>query len=365
MPAAPNGRRARLLVNPEGVLAELLPAIDRSRDSVDLVLFSLLPDGGGARVVDALKRASQRGVDVNVVIDQVGSAQIPGTKWTAMVRDLRAAGVKVVVTGPFTMRGSRSGKTIDHRKLIVIDGSTAFVGGMNFADLYTNWRDAMVELRGAEAHQAARIFHQQWERLGGPLGHNRHGRRRNTGAVTSARDGAGLLFNDPDSKRFDLTTTYLRRISEARERVWVTSPFVGNRQIVDALVAAAKRGADVRLLVSGVSPLKMPIYPWITRSFYQRLQAAGVKIGEWPDVLHAKTLLTDDHAIVSSLNLSRRAAWHDHEMGYATTEPTLVSDVERFFADSARGAREIRMGHAANTVQSIVNVVVGALDLEY
>ena len=356
----------QLLVDTRAVLNAVIPAIAQAQSVVDVALFSLQPDGAGLELAHALIAKAQQGVEVNVVLDARGSLQLPGTPWAGLVKQMRAAGVNVKITSP--LAGGTANRFIDHRKMIVIDGKQAFVGGMNFAAMCDDWHDTMAHVGGATAAAAGAYFLQRWSSLGGAVSAAHHA-ATNVPMSRSGRAGApadtGVLVNAPDRKEWALTEHYLHSIRTARKRLWIVTPFIGDQRIVRALQAAARRGVDVRVMTSGKPLMSQQIVSMFTRSSYDELLASGVKVGEIPQVTHAKILLVDDTATISSLNASRRATQHDHEMGIVSHNPVFRAQVVALMnADFAR-SKHYTVRDLNTIPQRVVNGIVSLFDIEY
>jgi cardiolipin synthase A/B len=354
----------RLLVDVRPVMRELIPAIASAREVVDVALFSLQPDGGGRELADALIAKARQGVEVNVVLDATGSFQIPGTPFAGLVREMREAGVNVKVTHP--LKGGAANKYIDHRKMIVVDGKTAFIGGMNFAAMFEDWHDVMARAQGPVAAQAGALFLQRWADLGGHVTDvHRRATARAAGAHQARAGASAVMTNAPDRKHWALTDHYVQSIRNARTRIWLVTPFIGERRMIRELQAAALRGVDVRVMTSGRAIMNQPIIPLFTRSFYDELLASGVKVAEIPQVTHAKLLLVDGEATISSLNVSRRATKHDHEIGIASREPKFLRQVESLMSSNYARSKQFSSADLRSTAQRFVNGLTNLLDFEY
>lgn len=359
------GNHAKLLVDYATVTPAVLQSIEGARNVVDVTLFSLMPTGSGKELGDALARKARQGVEVNLVLDFFGGMQVPGTPAWRYVRKLRAAGVNVIVTRPWSL--DRAARNVDHRKAIVIDGRTAFIGGMNFSRWFDSWHDVMVQLDGPAAARAGHVFVQRWRELQGTVT-ERHSRALSLGAsapLRDARTSAALIVNVPDDNDMAVTQYYRHRIATAKRRIWLTTPFIGDGAIVRELAAAARRGVDVRVSTSGGALLGVPLIPSFTRTFFRELLDAGAKVYEVDVVTHAKMLVTDDEATVGSFNASRRSAHHLHELNVVVRDPSFVKQVTSVFERDFGRARHVRRDHLETLPQRAMNLLVEATDFEY
>ncbi|MDB4967470.1 MAG: phospholipase family protein [Myxococcales bacterium] len=262
----------------------MLEAIAGARATVYLEIYSFSPNGWGAKFVDALVDAAARGVKVRVIIDGWGSL-LGGRSVRAR---LNAAGCECRIYNRFlTLFLFRLRR--DHRKILLVDDQTAFLGGINIGDEY-----AADEFRRGWADLALRIHGPAANRLGKML------RREPVGPFP----GGVKFYLSSESGGRKLRKRYLKAFAAAKERLLVAHAyFLPDAGLIRALRNAAKRGVDVRLLLAGNSDV--PFAHAATMSLYRRLLVAGVKIFEWThSVLHAKATTIDHRRfLVGSFNL--------------------------------------------------------------
>jgi cardiolipin synthase len=273
-----------LLDGGEQAYPRMLLAIARARRTVHLEVYAFAPLGVGVHFVEALGQAARRGVAVQVLIDGWGSA------WggRAVAAALRKAGCAVRIHNRllafFIGRFGRN-----HRKILLVDDEVAFLGGINIGDenlgegKRLGWADLALEIRGP-----------QCERLGQMI--RREPRRPVDSSLRIHLCGLGGGWR--------LRRRYLKAFASARQRIHIAHGyFLPDLGVVRAIAAAARRGAQVRLLLAGRSDV--PFARAASRSLYRRLLAAGVAIHEWSDsVLHAKVAAVDGRCLlVGSFNL--------------------------------------------------------------
>lgn len=315
---------ARLLDGGAELFPAMLDAIESARAAIVLEMYTFRLDRVGGRFVDALGRAARRGVSVRVTLDGWGSA-LDGR---FVARELAAAGAQVAIHNPlFSLLVGRFRR--NHRKVLVVDGAIAFLGGINLADEYAGdlghagWADLAVELRGPVCRDLAL-------RLGGePAPITR-------GPVTVLL--SGLLTGRATGRA--LRKRYRATVAGARHRVLLAQGyFLPDAPLVRALVHAAKNGVEVTLLLAGRSDV--PLARVAGRRLYRRLVAAGVHIHEWHgSILHAKAASVDGRlALIGSFNLD--------PLSLVNLE-ALVEVVDAAFAE--RVARWIAQ-HAAASAQ--------------
>ncbi len=330
--------------------AEYFPALEQAiaaaRDSVHLETYIFEDDPAGRRIAAALAQAARRGVSVNVLVDGFGTIGLD-SDWA---RTLAAAGARVASFGPLRSRFTLDRRRLRrlHRKLVVVDGSVAFVGGMNVLDdlndpnhgaLEQPRLDYAVRVRGplvAQVHVAvARLW---WE----TVIVNRSLRRAAAGAaaqrgepaalpetvrsdVTPAgRVRAALLLRDNLRHRRTIERAYLRAIGRARREVLIACAyFFPGARFRRALLAAAARGVRVRLLLQGRIEYRLPHYG--SQALYEELLRGGVEIVEYRrSFLHAKVAVVDDWATVGSSNIDPFSLLLAREANVSVQDPVFA-----------------------------------------
>ena len=316
-------------------------AIDCSRHHIHLVYYIWEPDRTGARLRDALTRASCRGVEVRLLLDDVGSRS---ARW-GFFQGLVEAGGRVerfLPVNPLSRQLALNNR--NHRKIVVVDGDTGFTGGMNVGDAYAGlgqpWRDLHARIRGPVVHSLQELFCQDWYHATGDDLVNAAYFPRITGR---GNVWAQLLASGPADERWRAIHTLLfAAINLAQQRVWVETPyFVPDPPIVMALQTAALRGVDVRLLLPGRSD--HPLVLHAGRSFLDQLLAAGVRVFEVQNTMpHAKTVTLD--GIVSTLgsaNMDQRSFRLNFEANLFFYGAEVAGQLEMDFLAICSEAREV------------------------
>jgi cardiolipin synthase A/B len=322
--------RYRLLADGEAFIPAMLAAIAGARRYVLLELY-LVEDGLCAgRFVDALSEAAARGVRVCVLLDGYGGRGLS----TAHRTQLKGAGARLAFHNPLGLRRWRMALWRDHRKLLLVDGETAFVGGMGITDEFdpqarpqTRWHDCMLALQGPCVADWQHLFETGWRRWSGD-------REGLPAPPPHGQDGApdGQVAGDTRHGGRAVMRSVLAAISRARRRVWIaTGYFVPTRRLRRALTRAARRGVDVRLLLPG--PLTDHPAVWHAgRRFYGRLLRAGVQIHEYDArFMHAKLVLCDDWASVGSSNLDHWTLRWNLEANQNVMRPDFARELAQLF----------------------------------
>jgi cardiolipin synthase len=333
-PSASN--TTRLLVDGAAAFDAWERAIRGAREHVHLLFYIWQRDETGRRMLDALVDAAERGLEVRVLYDALGT---PSGK-RIFAKLVRAGGR----AEPFMpMKFENFGPSFNfrnHRKLVIADGRVAFTGGINVGDEYLDWHDLAVELRGPAVDQAQEVFADDWffatgEDLADPKYFERY-----------EEDGDGVscaIVASGPTERINATRDMVFvAMVEAKERLWIMTPYlIPDPAMMLALRMACYRGVDVRLLVPGRSDV------WLvrraSRAFYPELAESGVKIFEYPGMLHAKAMIVDDKlAMVGSANMDTRSFRLNFEIACFLASGEFNQELATVFARDVAKSREIR-----------------------
>ena len=296
------GNQFHLLDASEQYFERMIEAIDDARSYVLVEMYLVESGVLATRFIDAFVRAAHRGIGVRLVLDGFGSLGLG----KADRRRLRDAGVELRFYNIVNLRKGVHNFLRDHRKLVLVDGAVAFVGGVGLTDEFgvpgpvgRPWRDLVVEIHGPVVSDWQHAFARTWQRTGTQL----------TLPVPATDPLPGARARVVLSEawyRSELANAVAKRIGVATKRAWIMSAyFVPSRRFRKALRRAARRGVDVRLVVPG----PLTDHPWVrqaARRFYGKLLRNGVRIFEYqPRVLHGKMSICDDWVSVGSSNLDR------------------------------------------------------------
>jgi cardiolipin synthase len=358
------GNKAALMADSNAAIDAMVADIDAATDHVHLLFYIWLPDNNGRKVAEALKRAAQRGVTCRAMADDLGSrAMIRSPDWPAM----RAAGVRVAVGLPIGNPLLRLfvGR-IDlrnHRKIVVIDDRITYCGSQNCADpeflvkaKFAPWVDAVVRFEGPIARQNQYLFASDWmtyvpddliDCLERPLPSHR------AGGMPAQVIGTG-----PTVRYSAMPEMFEGMMSAARRELVVSTPyFVPNEALFNALCTTAWRGVDTTIIFPARND------SWIvgaaSRSYYDDLLAAGVKIYEYEGgLLHTKSLTVDGElTLIGSANMDRRSFDLNYENNILFYDPGLTGEVRRRQQDYLARSRRVtgEMVAAWSTPQRLWN----------
>lgn len=351
-----SGNKLVLLQDGPSTFKSMFAAIQRARDHINLETYIFEDGPVGERFVSLLLDKQAEGVQVNIIYDSVGSLTTPKKFFDR----LSARGVRILEFNPINPLAPNS-KTWrinnrDHRKLLIVDGQIAFVGGINISNTYSSgsvsrsshpkkqpakfgWRDTHVEIRGPVVAEFQKLFLDTWRRQ---QGENLAAKNYFPYVKKQGDDivrAIGSVANDPDSPIY---LTLLSAINHAEHRAYFTNAyFVPNPALLDALAGAAARGVDVKLILPSQSD------SWIVfhagRSHYTKLLRAGVKIYERKGtVMHAKTITIDGvWSTIGSTNLDWRSFVHNDEVNAVVLGHDFSHQMEAMFAQDLEQSDQV------------------------
>ncbi|SFD26959.1 Phosphatidylserine/phosphatidylglycerophosphate/cardiolipin synthase [Pseudomonas citronellolis] len=303
-----SGNRFALLVDGEDFFPSMLTAIARAQRQVDLELY--LVEGGTCSelLLETLIDALRRGVAVRCLFDGFGALRL-GSAWG---RRLREAGGELRLYNPLRWRGGWRNLFRDHRKLLLVDQDLGYVGGAGATDEFWSvpenasaWHEVMVEMQGPVLADWLVLFERQWHaclqaKAWRPLQMVSPARLPPTPVGSS---GLGRVAYADARQHRDILQSLVRSLNSAQQRIWLATPyFLPTWKVRRALRKAARRGVEVRLLLTGRLTDHAPVR-YAGQRYYPRLLRAGIRIFEYqPRFLHMKVVLVDDWTSVGSCN---------------------------------------------------------------
>jgi cardiolipin synthase len=284
----------------------MLAAIDAAQESIYLETFIWKDDAVGRAFKEHLIRKAAEGVEVYVIFDSFGNTVVPHAfkvfPPTIHVLPYQA------IRRPWHLFDLRR-YALDHRKLLIVDGSIGFIGGYNLGSLYaTTWRDTHLRICGPAAADLAQSFTDFWN--GYATGRKRITRRY------PRRFDSRINFRATNALRltFPIRNMYIQAIDQAEHSIRLTNAyFVPDHMLLAALKAAAARGVDVRVLVPWIS--NHVVVDWLTRGYFTQCLRAGIRVFGYRHMLHAKTCTIDGQwSTIGTANLDRLSAVGNYEI---------------------------------------------------
>ena len=328
------GNKVELLVDGDATFDSIIEGIGTAQDYVLVQFYIVHDDGLGRRLKDAMIERANAGVDVFFLYDEVGSSRLPGAYKDA----LTDAGIRVSAFNTTQGRANKFQLNFrNHRKIVVVDGRTAWIGGHNVGDEYLGldpefspWRDTHVRLDGPVAIQAQAVVISDWYWA------QREWLDLNwvPQAVPDSDVKAMLMATGPADPLETAGMFFVHALNAAQERIWITAPyFVPDDAIVKALMLATLRGVDVRILV----PAKGDSVPVQMAAYYYMglLEESRVKFCEWgPGFMHQKVMLVDNMtSVVGTHNFDNRSFRLNFEVAAIIHDEPFHNKVEAMFLD--------------------------------
>jgi cardiolipin synthase len=349
------GNRARLLVDGPATLKAMTQAIESAQNTIDMETYIFADDRLGRALASLLIEKQKTGVQVNLIYDSIGSLDTPND----FFRRMKNAGIRVVEFNPINPLKATHGWNLnnrDHRKLMIVDGSTVFTGGVNVSAGYASssfafhrhdnrlpWRDTEVEVTGPVAHYFQEIFFADWRsQRGPPLTDHDYFPRVGVYGTQVVR----AISSEAEGRPNRVYIALISAISNAQRSVHLTAAyFAPDPQLLHALTDAARRGVDVTLILPSRSDFWPVLYTG--RSYYHELLAAGVKIYERKDaLLHAKTAVIDGvWATIGSTNLDWRSLSLNAEVNAVIIGRNFSKQMERLFRRDLQRSRRITLAY--------------------
>lgn len=349
------GNRVELLIDGPATHAAMFDAIASARDHINIESYILEHSGPGVDLQDLLLRKRAEGVRINLIYDSFGSWSTPSRYFDS----LRAAGVQLLEFNPINVLRHPIRATLhlrDHRKILVVDGRVAFIGGVNISSVYSSagrrmqadakacelhWRDTHMRVEGPVVAELQRLFLDHWRSrsrsLPQPATYFPKLEPVGEQLAVVAACAAGRRSNP-------IYRSLLGAIRAARSSIHVTAAyFVPTRRLLNSLIAAAERGVDVRLALPGRSDAWAPLAAG--RARYGRLLKAGVRVYERHDaILHSKTAVIDSiWATVGSCNMDWRSFLHNAEANLVVVDEQAAGQLEQIFQEDIAASRELTL----------------------
>jgi cardiolipin synthase A/B len=338
---ATTGNEALLLRNGEQIFSSIFEGIEKAREYVLVQFYIVRDDNLGQELQKRLVAAAERNVRVRFLYDEIGCYRLP----RHYLDTLRHAGVQVEAFKSTKGPGNRFQINFrNHRKIVVVDGRYAWVGGANFGDEYmgrhptlTPWVDAMVRIRGPAVQFIQVPFLDDWFWATGKL------LALDWTLEPAPSDASQVVLTLPSGPADQFETCalyYLDVIHAAKSRFWIASPyFVPDEQIVSALKLAALRGVDVRVVVPDkCDQFLVNLSGW---SFIEPLVSAGVKLYRFTGgIMHHKIMLVDGYrSAIGSANFDNRSFRLNFEITVEIRDAAFAREVEQLFIDDFAASR--------------------------
>lgn len=334
----------------EDKFEEMVYQLEKAKDFIFLEYFIVERGYMWDTILEILTRKVKEGVEVRFMYDGTNTLSLLPKNYPER---MEARGIKCKVFAPMTPFLSTHQNNRDHRKILVIDGHTAFTGGINLADEYINrrerfghWKDTAIMVKGEAVNSFTLMFLQMWNIT--ETRKENFGRYMYTGGYieTGMRNGGYIVpYGDSPYDDEELgKKVYLDIINRANDYVHIMTPYlIIDEELIDALTFAAQRGVEVKMILPHI-PDKKYAY-WLARTHYHELISEGVEIYEYtPGFVHAKVFTSDDEkAVVGTINLDYRSLFLHFECAAYIWKNPVIMDVEMDFQQTLKHCRKMTL----------------------
>ena len=339
--------RVQLLWKGRESFRTIFDAVGGAEKLICLQFYIFKNDETGTALSELLKQRSRQGVKVYLLYDHFGSFGTPRSFW----KDMSLAGIKIRASHPFRWAAPLYYVHRDHRKLVVIDSTKAFTGGLNIADEYSGfhfrkrsrgWRDTGILVEGPIVKELLDTFRKSWTTWGGEKILFDGAQEEAPG--TLPLDGVPALpifvYSGKGRRRMRILLRY--SIDSAQTSILMTTAyFIPSRRLIERLERSVRRGVKVKLLVPGRSDI--PAASYAGRAFFSRLLKAGIEIHTYlGDMLHAKTYLFDGcWSLIGSTNLDYQSLRYNDEGNIGILDQSFAAKMTEIFEEDLRNSAKI------------------------
>lgn len=351
------GNKVALLQDGPTTYKAMMGAIESARDHINMETYIFDDDDVGQRFAEALIAKQKAGVQVNLIRDSVGTMGTPAEFFASLTE----AGINVLEFNPVnplaTLAEGWDVNERDHRKLLVVDGKVAFLGGINISSVYSGgsfsqsskvpadgqlpWRDTDLQIEGPAVAEVQKLFVGTWEKQKGPpLAPRDYFPQPKPEGGEVVR----IIGSSPDEPFSLIYATLISALHSAETEIWITNAyFVPDPQLVTALEAAVARGVDVKLVLPSKTDSWLVFHAG--RANYTELLKAGVKLYERQDaLLHAKAAVIDGvWSTVGSTNLDWRSFLHNEEVNAVVLGPGFGDRMRAAFLADLKKSDEVTL----------------------
>ena len=338
-PGFTSHNKVKVLIDAKKVYAAMIYDLENAQKYIIFQFYIFRPDAVGKMFAEILMRKARQGVKVNFLYDEIGS-EIPAQ----FIKDLRSAGINVCHFNSLRGKGRFQVNFRNHRKILIVDGQTAFIGGLNIGDDYLGhspklgpWRDTHVRIEGPSVIATQMIHAKDWH----------WSQQEDLVAdwrIQPALGDANILVlpSGPADEKKICLLAHIAMVNSAQKRLWIANPyFIPPESLLDAILLAALRGVDVRFILPSYSDT------WIvmlaSEVYISRLLDHGVIVFRYKTAfMHQKVILVDNlFAAVGSANLDFRSMFINFEITIIGQEIKFVHDVEAMLLDDFKQCKEI------------------------
>ncbi len=339
------GNKVTLLLHGGDFFPSLFRAIDSAATAISAEFYIIKSDDTGNAFARRLMAAAARGVEVTLIYDAIGCYDTPSSYFQC----LEANGVRCLAFNKPAFSRLHWLDMRDHRKMVLIDGATAFLGGLNVGDEYagfgesfTRWRDVGICLNGPAVRELLRLFRLIWKQVGGT---EIPGRPDLEDPPVQAGDADVMIVNgNPHHTRSVIRSSFRVAMVGAGQSIRIITPyFIPGPRVVLSLLRAIKRGVIVQMILPSISDV--PLVQLMSRAYLAPLLKAGVEIFERQEtILHSKVMLIDDYWVtLGSANFDFRSFHRNYEINVIIDSVAFGSQVRSMFEEELVKSRKVAL----------------------
>ena len=334
--------RVELLIDGTATYDAMIHAIESANSYVLVQFYIVRDDRVGRRLRDALISQAHKGVRVLFLYDEIGCIKLPSSYLDTM----RGAGISV--SGFKTTKGRSNRFQINfrnHRKLLVVDGQSGFIGGHNLGDEYLKYRDTHLRIDGPAAQHIQFTFMKDWYWATRQI----EALKSQITAVEDSDQAVAIVNTGPADTAYNCAALFMTLISRAHSRLWITSPyFVPNEATVVALQAAALRGVDVRIILPDKADQR--IVEFASYTYYSNMLNSGVRLYRYCErFMHQKVILVDQVvAGVGTVNLDNRSLYLNFEATALVADDEFIQQIEAMLVEDLENSMPVMCEHYDN-----------------
>jgi cardiolipin synthase A/B len=340
-----SGNRVEILKNGVQIFPSMLAAIRGAKKNINLEFYIYWDGEIGRLFAETLAERARAGVAVKVILDSVGSATMSHTLIDFMQRN----GIDLEWYHPLRWYTLSRFNHRTHRKLLVVDGTVGFSGGVGIADEWlgdadarNHWRDTVARVEGPVVTQMQFAFMDNWVKSRGEL---LSGLDYFPTTEPRGQHLAQVIKSSPSEGSSTVKLLYIVSMVSARQRIWINSAyFVPDKDTIRALEGAVRRGVDVRVIIPG-EIIDVPIVRQAGRLHYHDLLDRGIRLWEYqPTMMHAKTMVVDGiWSTVGSSNFDDRSFRLNDEVNVNIYDEAIAAQMEAMFEEDLARSEEIKL----------------------
>lgn len=332
--SAPGETKWRFFLYSESAWKAMYEACERATRRIDFEQFIFLPDTIGTQFAELLVKKAKEGIKVRLLADAGGSYAFFNS---FLSRKLLEAGVLVEFfnkISPLRLHNLRIWFFRNHRKILIVDGTIGFIGGVGIGDFLSGWRDTHMEITGEIVRELEHSFETMWKMtikdkfifFPDPQ---------------QTESGFALLTNAPHNRQRFIYRSFLKAIRGAKKYVYITTPyFVPDTRINRVLRLVAKRGVEVRIMIPENSD--HPYVDWASHFHFDKALRSGIRIFRYSTMLHSKSIAIDDTwATIGSANMDNYSFFFNYEANIVSINKTFAEEIRVHFENDMLKAKEL------------------------